>query len=357
MNAIILAGGGGTRLWPMSRASKPKQFFPILSDRPLIRETYDRLRKSFASDKIFAILPADLVPLLKEAIPEIADDHIVIEQERRDTGPAMTLACERLFAIAPDEPMVFIPSDHFIGNDELFLRTLSVGSRLVEETGKLLDIGVVPTSPNTGLGYSHVGEEFEEVEGVKVYRFIGHKEKPDEATARSYLKDGSYLWHANYYMWTPRKFLEAIDRHAPALRTTTPTPPSREIQGGAFGPKISFDVAVTEKLSSDEVLILKGAFPWSDVGTWEGVWNECRDVASNVPVRTDGMIVQGDVQTIDTTNSLIYSPPRKPVVIIGVKDLVVVDTGDALLVCDKSQTQRVKDAVNNLKEKGYHAAI
>src|SRR3989338_3985101 len=173
MNAVILAGGVGMRLWPMSRSKKPKQFFNVIGNEPLIRDTYRRLLRFFPAEKIFLSISPGFEAHLHEHFPDIPADHIFIEPERRDTGPAMGYVAALLELQDPDEPIVFIPSDHYIGDDATFLRCLSVGDALIRETGKLLDIAIRPTFPSTVLGYTRIGEPVETRDGVDVFCFAG----------------------------------------------------------------------------------------------------------------------------------------------------------------------------------------
>jgi len=358
MKAIILAGGTGTRLWPMSREAKPKQFCELVSSEPLIRDTYRRLLRAFPAEKIYFSVSAALEQNLRDHFVDIPEAQIIVEPEKRDTGPAMGYVAAMLELDDPDEPIVFVPSDHYIGDEEKFLKCLSIGEQLILETGKMLDIGVVPTFPSTVLGYTKFGNKIEAREGIEVYEFLGHTEKPPFEVAKQYLEDGSYLWHASYYMWTPRKFMTAIETYAPEMavvlrgiqtvrRGEWPFAPTNEINGlYSQLSKISFDYAVTEKMNPSDVLIIKGDFGWSDIGAWDTLYDRLSDGSDNV--------VKGNSILIETTGSLIYAPEGKTVAVLGMNDIVVVDTGDALLVCPKSQAQRVKEIISKLQEKNQH---
>ncbi|MFH1089418.1 MAG: sugar phosphate nucleotidyltransferase [Candidatus Uhrbacteria bacterium] len=386
MKAIIMAGGTGTRLWPMSRESKPKQFFELVSDEPLILETYRRLLKFFPEEKIYFSVSEPLAEMLRAHFPDWPVERMIIEPEKRDTGPAMGFVAAILELDDPDEPIIFIPSDHFIGDEEKFLSCLSVGDQLIRETGKMLDIGVVPTFPSTVLGYTRIGELLEVREGVEIFNFAGHTEKPPYEIAKQYLEEGSYLWHASYYMWTPRKFMEAFENYAPEMATvlreiqqtlhhsplregfegqttTLPpslgfggTPPKASVGGAPLHhlyaklPKTSFDYAVTEKMDPADVLIIKGDFGWSDIGAWDTLHDRLSTEENN-------NVTKGRSILIDTENSLIYAPEGKTVAVLGMKDIVVVDTGDALLVCPKSEAQRVKEIISQLKENNFHDVL
>ncbi len=364
MMAVILAGGKGTRLWPMSRERRPKQFFDVVGDRTLIEDTYRRLLRLFPAEKIYAVTTSPLRSLFAEHAPDFPEHQLIIEPSLRDTGPAMGYAAAMLERIAPDEPLVFVPSDHFIGNEELFLRCLETGGRIVEKTGKLADIGITPTFPNTALGYTKIGVKMKTHDGIETFAFAGHTEKPSAAAAETYLKDRSYLWHANYYMWTPRKFLTAIEKYAPELGKGL-----REMQTiiGSFAgalddktkniadvyamlPKISFDYAVTEKLAHDQVIILRGDFGWSDIGSWDTVHERLTRAGED-------NVVKGSAVVLDSRDCLVSVPSGKVAAVIGLEHVVVVDTGDALLVCRRDQASRVKEAVTKMRQDGLSAFL
>jgi mannose-1-phosphate guanylyltransferase len=266
----------------------------------------------------------------------------------------MGYAAAALSLTDPDEPIVFVPSDHYVRDEERFLNCLSLGERLVRETGKLLDIGIAPTFPSTALGYTKVGKCVRTENGTEVYEFVAHKEKPPYAAAKEYLEDGSHLWHANYYMWTPAKFLEAFDAHAPEFGKTL-----RELVGAlrernaeavaslyASLPKTSFDYAVSEHLSPGDMLVIRGDFGWSDIGAWDTLHERLADEPA-------GNVLKGHCVAIDTTGSLVYGAAGKLTAIVGMDDVIVVDTDDALLVCKKDQAQRVKEIVERLSKEGH----
>lgn len=354
MRIVILAGGTGTRFWPMSRKDSPKQLCRLLSEKTMLEETLARF-ESYPKEKIYIATTESLLEKIKSALPDFPEENYIIEPSLRDTAPAMGYAAAVLALSDPKEPMAFIPSDHKIGRVEKFLRSLSEAEKVILETGKLLDISVYPTSPSTTLGYTKVGKKVRETSGVEFYEFLGHKEKPDLKTAQEYLGSGEYLWHANYYMWTPEKFLEAYKTYAPEIHAgllkiqeLLKSGKKEEIPG-VYGKleKISIDYAITEKMKSEEIMIIRGDFDWDDIGAWDTLYQ-------NMLIKTDEKrnIVQGDRLNIDTCGSIIYGQEGKIIVTIGIDDLVIVDTPDALLVCPKSRAQEVKKAVEELKERG-----
>lgn len=352
MNVVILAGGQGTRLWPMSRKDKPKQFFPILSDAPMIVDVYERLRKRFDKNQIYIATVPELVESIKAFLPEVHQEHFFIEPSKHDSGPAMAYAAFRLGELGKgDESFVFVPTDHYIADEERFLDALLVGKELIEETGKMVDISVAPQFPSTALGYTHIGEKFETRLGVEVYHFLGHKEKPDQKTAQQYIESGSYLWHANYYMWTPKALLSAYEKHAPdiyRILMEIKSHPEQLETLFATMPTISIDYAVTEKMNPQDVLIIRGDFGWSDIGAWDILYNRL----SYSLDEGDTNVTKGKTVSLGTNNCLIYSQPKKIIATIGLDDLVIVDTEDALLICPKNRSQEVKDLIKKIRESG-----
>lgn len=356
MQIVILAGGVGTRLWPLGRKHNPKQFFPMISDKPLVRETYDRFAKTYPKNKIFFSVTADLLPHLRKLFPRVPALQFIVEPSRRDTAPAMGYVATYLSLLSPDEPMVFVPSDHFVANKDIYLRCFKVGEELIKETGKMVDIGITATFPSTVLGYTKIAARYATRRSVSVYHFSGHTEKPDLATAMEYLSNGDYLWHGNYYMWTPRLFLKAFKHYAPAMHATLAEIQELITKRGAKKAiarlydqleKVSFDYAITEKIAKHDVLIIKGEFGWSDVGAWDVLYKQLHHTAD-----VSGNVTKGSVIHVDTKNCLFYGHERKVIAAIGVENMVIVDTPDALLVCPIHKAQEVKKLFPELERRG-----
>lgn len=359
MKAVILAGGGGTRLWPLSRRSRPKQFLSLLDNKTLLELTRLRVQELFSDEDIYYSVNRETAGFVKQIFPRVADNRLLVEPEKRDTGPAMGFVAAVLELSIPDEPIVFLPSDHYIRDHEIFQRTLRVADELIREQGCLVDIGVTPTWPNTNLGYTHIGEKADERNGVSIFAFLGHTEKPPAAEATVFVDSGEYLWHANYYMWTPRKFLEAYERHAPKTHATLRIIQEHWKKGDTEGiareyatlEKISIDFAITEKLEPATVKIIKAPFSWSDVGSWSTV----KQLEEENP--KDNVAKGSHHVSIDTENCLIYGLADKVVATIGVKDIAIVDTGDALLVCDIARDQEIKLIIEELKARGLDRVL
>jgi mannose-1-phosphate guanylyltransferase len=340
----------------MSRSDVPKQFCRLTSDKTMLEETLDRF-KDYPAEKKFIATTEKLVDEIKEMLPNFPEENIIVEPEKRDTAPAMGFNAVHLGLQDMDEPMVFVASDQQIGKVDEFLNVLEQAEKVIKETGKMLDISIYPTEPNTALGYTKVGEKKIEKNGVEFYEFLGHKEKPDFETAKQYLQDGGYFWHANYYMWTPRKFLEAYEKYAPEMFQSLKAI-EEELKGEArqdkiaelYGQmeKISIDYAIAEKMNPKDVLIIKGEFGWRDIGTWDTLYEDL------LPQQADEQknIVKGDAVILDTSGTMIYGKKDKVVATIGVDDMVIIDTDDALLVCPKSRAQDVKKVIAELKERG-----
>ena len=353
MKIIILAGGGGKRLWPLSRAKKPKQFCALTSDQTMLEETFQRFSRVYDRKDIFISVDQQNKKHVLKVLPKFYKNNLIVEPERRDTAAAMGYAAAFLSMINENEPIAFIPSDHHIKNVPLFLKSLRVADQLIKKTGKMLDIAIKPTFPSTILGYTKVGKLHKRINSVSVYNFADHKEKPKLALAKKYLAQKNYLWHANYYMWTPAGFLSAFQQYAPdmhgrlvkiqqALRANKQVVANKEFKKIR---KTSFDYAITEKMNKKDVLIIKGEFGWSDVGAWDVLYDHLRN-----QVDKQGNLVQGKCLSVSSKNNLVYQKNKgKMTAVVGLEDVIIVDTKDGLLVCDKENAQDVKK-VSNLCE-------
>jgi len=346
MKIIILAGGGGTRLWPLSREKKPKQFCQIVGEKTMFEQTVERFLQDFDIKDIYVCLNKDLAQTAQSLMPSILQENYIIEPEKRDTAPAMGLIAAKLYLDFPDEPIAYIPSDHSITDVDKFIRMIKRADELIWQTGKMFDIAIHPTFPSTVLGYTRIGKKTElSSNGIQIFEFKGHTEKPEFEIAKQYLEDGDCLWHANYYMWTPRKILEAFKDYSPGhyvyLEQIVEALGAQDSEKAnwAFSQmeKTSFDYAITEKISPENVLIIKGDFGWSDVGAFDVLYEAQKSKGDK-----NGNVVKGNYISKDSANNLIYGKANKLIAGIEIEDLIIIDTDDVLLVCPKSKAQKVK---------------
>lgn len=353
MNIIILAGGSGTRLWPMSRKKKAKQFNKIVNQATMLENTLDRFKDDYKKENIYISTNLESYDNVLKVVPDFPKDNIIIEPEKRDTAAAMGYVCAFMSIEHPDEPLAFIPSDHYIKDPVKFLASIKAAEGKILSTKKLVDIGITPESPSTALGYTWIGKKVDDVNGIAIYEFLGHKEKPELELAKQYFESGEYLWHANFYMWTPRLFLEAFKKYAPDIYA-----PLEDIIGllktkdyekvaevYAKIPKTMIDYAVTEKMDPKDILIIKGEFGWSDIGSWDVLHKKLDSNADD-----KGNLVKGQWVGIDTAKSLIYAEGKKLVATVGIEDMIIVDTKDALLICPKDRCQDVKKLVELIQK-------
>ncbi len=319
----------------------------------MILDTAARFMDNYNIEDIFISTGRSFLPRVQEIFPDLPERNIIIEPEKRDTGPAMGYVAAYMSISYPDEPIVFVPSDHYIANVKKFIRSIEVAESVIRETGKMMDIAVTPNFPSTILGYTRIGEKYREIDDVDIYRFVGHTEKPKYEVAKKYVEDGNYLWHANFYMWTPKKFLEAYKKYAPHIYDSLEKIIGYLKQGDRDSlkeeystmEKISIDYAVTENMDPADVLIIKGDFGWSDIGAWDVLHDHLLSKADE-----NKNLAKGDWLGLDTSNSIIYGSDNKLIATVGVDDMVIVDTPDALLVCPKGRSQDVKRLVDKLEE-------
>ncbi len=352
---VILAGGSGTRFWPLSRERFPKQLLRIIGEETLIQQTVRRLLRSMKPERIVVVTndhQADSIKLQLVQWKDELAENIICEPEGRNTAPAIGLAALQLLRRDPEAVMVVLPADHVIAQPAKFQQVVSLGSQLATQ-GNLVTFGIEPTRPETGYGYiqpqrrSRVGSRGK-MTGYRVARFV---EKPDIATAKRYVRSGNFFWNSGIFMWKASVLLQELEKQKPALVKGL-----RRIEqmSQAGAPKIdiakqyhrleavSIDHGVMEHSSQSAVIPVD--FGWSDVGSWGSL----EEVAS---LDGAGNVMNGNIMDIGSTNSVLFAD-RRVVATIGLSDMVVVDTPDATLVCPKSRAQDVKKVVQELKKRG-----
>jgi len=344
MIPIILSGGSGTRLWPLSRTLYPKQFLPLVSEKTMLQETWQRLVGVQALDAPIAVCNEDHRFMVAEQLREIDANPraIILEPVGRNTAPAVALAA---LAVPPDEVMLVLPSDHVILQVSVFQEAVNKAERLAQQ-GHLVTFGIVPTHPETGYGYIKRGNSAED----SAYPVSAFVEKPDLATAQTYLDSGEYFWNSGMFAFKAGIFLQELAKHNPqmlavcqeAFNAAQRDVDFVRVSGEIFKtcPSDSIDYAVMEK--TDLAMVIPLDAGWNDVGSWSALW----DVTDK---DAEGNAVRGDVLTIDTHNSFIHSS-NKLVTTIGVHDLVIVETDDAVMVAPKDRVQDVKLLVDKLKQ-------
>ena len=359
-HAVILAGGSGSRLWPLSRQHLPKQFLSLDGEASLLQTTINRL---------FPVIDAKNVLIVTqethakgEAYHALLPYQTLFEPVARNTAPAIALAAARLMADGEDPIMVVLPADHIIKDEKLFREHLGMAIDIAE-SGKLITFGIQPTRPDTGFGYVKV-HRGDTLNAYAVDRFT---EKPDEMTAKKFLEEGDYYWNSGMFVWRASAIIDEIREHLPEVYKVIQTIISESHTAGAFQqttfqkavenhfsamPSISIDYGVLEK--SNRVLLIPCDIGWNDVGSWQAV----HEIANK---NSNGNALQGNVIAVDCKNSLIRADKRL-VAVIGVEDLCVIETADAVLVSKSDQTQRVREVVDILNQRGstehlFHAKV
>ncbi len=343
--AVILAGGVGARFWPRSRQHCPKQYLGVFSEQSLIQETVDRIASLVPQERVLIVTREDQVGVLQEQLPDLEPWQILKEPMGRSTAPCLALAAHTLCQRDPEATMLVLPSDHLIQDTPLFLETVEQAVRYCQEKEALITFGIQPNRPETGYGYILYADAAESKGVHRVKQFV---EKPDLETARRYVQSERYLWNSGMFVWQAKTLQSEIRTYLPDLMEAfselpaDPTDPRFEsVLRTLYAPltPLSIDHGIMEK--SKRVYVIKSYFGWSDVGSWESVYHMS-------PQNPFGNVLRGEVHAIDTHNSYIYSPHRFTAT-IGIEDLIVVDTPDALLISSMERSQDVRDIVKHLE--------
>lgn len=342
---VIMAGGGGTRFWPLSRKETPKQLLNLSGKEVMVNETIDRLSQVAAKDNIFIVTNVSQVKKMQEVTDgRILKEHILSEPSARNTAACVGYAAMKIAKTYGDGVMIITPSDAYIKNNKVYANVLRKAIKEAEDTDNLVTIGITPTFPATGYGYIHFEENGEAVK--KVLQFV---EKPDLETAKNYIATNEYVWNSGMFIWKAsvilnkfKEFLPDIYDDLEKLAKSFGTSDEEKTLNKVYPAirSISIDYGIMEK--SSNIKVVPGEFGWNDVGSWDmlGVLHESD---------SNGNIAVGNTLSIDTNNSIIYSS-GKLVATVGIDDLIVVETPDAIMVCPKNKAQDVKKIVDTLKE-------
>jgi len=355
IQAVVLAGGAGERFWPASRVARPKPLLRVAAGESLLCATVGRARRFSDESGVWMICGHEHARAMR-AEAGLPASRVIVEPERRNTAMAVAVAAQRIAQDDPDAVMAILPADHRIPDGRAFAAAIRRAAKAARAEGALVTLGVRPTRPETGYGYIRLGDPVGKAHAGlhRVARFV---EKPSKARARRYLEDGRYLWNAGIFVWTARAILEEIELHAPEIhRALGPLrgPKGRPPRGAAAfraaavrayrrAPSVPIDVAVLER--SRRVWCLPVSFRWSDVGTWESL-AETLGVDANVT-----RIIDGDAVLCDSGGNLVWAQDR-PIALLGVSGLAVIDTGDALLVAQLDRSGDVREVVRRLRKKG-----
>ncbi|MBI2756667.1 MAG: mannose-1-phosphate guanylyltransferase [Chloroflexi bacterium] len=341
----ILAGGEGTRLWPLSRGHRPKQLLSLVSQRSLIQQTVDRVLPLVPAERILVITERSHSEDLHAQLPEIPRENIVVEATRRNTAAALLLGALHIQSRAPGATWASLHADAFILDDDEFRRTLSAALEAASGGAYLVTTGLRPQYPATGYGYIHQAEHLRDVQGYPLHRVERFVEKPDLETARRYVQSGEYLWNPGVFVWRNDAILAAFRTLQPEIyQVLTSVPLERIEEVYPSAPKETIDNGILE--NAPNVATLPATFRWSDIGSWSELWDVlAKDEAGNASAGP------GRHLAVDTTGTLVYSASRT-VATVGVEDLVVVETPDVVFVCDRGRTQDVKLIVKRLQSDG-----
>jgi mannose-1-phosphate guanylyltransferase len=350
--AVIMAGGGGTRLWPISRREKPKQLLPLLGKETLFQSTVNRLEKLFPPERILVVTVAEQAEQMQLQAPAIPVENYLIEPSPRGTASVVALAAAVLKKRDPQSAMAILTSDHFIRDKDLF-RYLIRTAFDVAAKDYLVTLGITPTSPSTGYGYIEQGESLDGDYKYPVYKVKRFKEKPDQATAEQLLRAGDHSWNSGMFIWKTDAILTEIKRQMPDLSRAVEDiaeawdTPKRDAVVNSYWSNLksqTIDYGIMER--AERVAVLPaGGLGWSDVGSWDSLFEVLfPDMNGNVPVNTQHLL-------LDTHNTLVYGKnDERLIVTIGLDDVVVVDAGDVLMICKTDQSQKVKNVVEHLKK-------
>ena len=344
----IMAGGIGSRFWPMSRSNHPKQFLDILgTGKTLIQQTFDRYTKLVPTENIFIITAQEYVDTVKEQLPELPEANILAEPSRKNTAPCIAYIAFKLFQQNPDALMMAAPADNLILDTDAFVETATNAFRFVDNINALVTIGIKPTHPNTGYGYiQHDGPEV----SPGVHKVKTFTEKPNLELAKTFISSGDFLWNAGIFTWKVKNIIAAFEKQLPEMYEVFAaeldkfnTPEEGEAIERIYPQctNISIDFGIME--NADNVYVLPASFQWSDLGTWNSAWeNMEKDYFLNA-------VAGNNVMVVDAGNCMVHVPDNKLVLLQGLENYIIVDTKDVLLICQKEKEQEIKEYVAEVK--------
>lgn len=351
MKIVVFAGGVGTRLWPLSRKNTPKQFEKVVDDKSMLQVSVSKLFPDFAWSDIYISTNKQYEEILKKQFPEIPVENLIFEPAMRDVGPAVGLVMANFINKFPDEPVAILWGDHLVKKDAEFRKALQAGEKLIEKNPeKMVFIGQKPRFASVNLGYLEFGMEKEKIDDLSIYEFKSTKYRPDEDTAKAFVQDGKHAWNLGYFVTTPKFLWEQFKESSPELFTKLKIISESagesnydqvvsEIYPGLE--KISFDNAILEKLDPEDGLVISVDISWSDIGAWEALKEALSETEED-------NVVKGNVDLVDSKDSLVFNYNGQLVVGIDLAGMLVINTGDVLLVCPKTSVPKIKKYVESL---------
>ena len=349
--AVIMAGGAGTRFWPKSTKNYPKQFLSLFGEGTMIQNTADRIKEIIPQERVLVVTNNDYVDIVKEQLPKVPDTNIVGEPVAKNTAPCVAIAAELLLKQDPDAVMVVLPADHHITNPEEFKKILNAAIKKAESGEDLVTIGIKPDRPETGFGYIHAdNSKPEKGENKSVERVRAFKEKPNIDTAQQFLDSGDYYWNSGMFIWRADSVLKEFKRQLPAMYELVKLS-SHDLYTDLHNTAVNEFYYECESVSVDygimegakNVFVVPGEFGWNDVGSWTAVY----DLAEK---NKDGNAIKAVyVSFSGSENNLIVSQSDKMISLVGIDNVAIVETDDAILVCNLDQAQGVKEIVEQLK--------
>lgn len=352
LHAVVLAGGGGSRLWPISRRRRPKQVLRLSAERSLFAESIARLTSWLPAEQITVATTPVLADVLAQEVPDLPPSSFLLEPEPKGTAPVLGLAAVVVARQDPQAVMAVLTSDHDMQSPQRLQSLLEAGADLAA-AGHIVTLGIPPTGPDTGYGYIRRGEALAGPSGEQAFAVREFREKPDAATAQRYLDEGDYYWNSGMFLWTPGRLLDEISRRMPELhRLLTQAGPAARMEDPAFLRSWSslepqtIDYAVMEH-AADVVVLHAAGLGWCDVGSWDRVYQLLeKDSSSNA-------VLEAQTLLRDSAGTLVVGEGGGRLIVLdGVHDLVVVDTGDVLLICRRDQAGRVREIVEDLGRRG-----
>ena len=341
--ALILAGGSGERFWPLSRRARPKQLLPLVSDKTLLEETLARLEGLIPRERTLILINAEQEKAVRKVLGNFPSENIVAEPAKRDTAAAIALGTGWVAVRDHAAIMVVLPADHVITNRTAFQETLTLAAEAAQETSELVVIGIKPTWACPGFGYIEHGQPVRlrnRPDTDAIHRVLRFREKPNPDLAESFIRRGNFRWNAGMFVWSVPTVLREFNRHAPELADFISQLRAPGNFDTAFRerfsklPRISFDYAIMEK--ADRVLVVEAGFDWDDIGSW-------RAVANYFEKDKRGNAANCAVTALDSSNNIIFEENGTTIALLGVHDLIIVRTPDALLVCHRHEAERIKE--------------